>query len=86
MPPANPWPPHYYYQYLKSGKSFKIFPILYVDSGDGPVAIMDPKDPAKYLNLFVLPRHEVVLLKRVVTYFLNGRNERIIPLDSELED
>ncbi len=74
-------PPHYYFVYTKSGKSFKMFPILYGDSGDGPVALMDPVDPTKFLNLFVKPRAEVFLLKPRSSIFLNGPTEWLVPVD-----
>jgi hypothetical protein len=72
-PPGDRLHPHYYHHYSATGKSYKIFPILYEDSGDGPVALMDPKDPTKYLNLFIPPRIELTLLMPETTFFLNGR-------------
>jgi hypothetical protein len=73
-------PPHYYFVYTKSGKSCKMFPILYRDSGDGPIALMDPKDPTKFLNLFVKPSAEVLLLKPRTSFFLNGPTQWLVPL------
>ncbi len=57
-----------------------MFPILYEDSGDGPVALMDPADPTKYLNLFIKPRDEVTLFKPRSTFFLNGPHEWLVPV------
>jgi hypothetical protein len=78
--PAPP-PEHYYFVYTKSGKSFKMFPILYKDSGDGPVVLMDPVDPTKFLNLFVPPLEEVYLLKPMSSFFLNGPTEWLVAVD-----
>jgi hypothetical protein len=74
-PPVHPLRPHYYHHYSSTGISYKIFPILYEDSGDGPVALMDPRDPTKFLNLFIPPRQEVALLMSETTFFLNGRTD-----------
>ncbi len=59
-----------------------MFPILYEDSGDGPVALMDPADPTKYLNLFAPPREEVFLLKPRSTFFLDGPHEWLVVVDT----
>ncbi len=53
----------------------------FVQGGDGAFALVDPSDPTRYLNLFLAPKHEVILYKPRSSFFLNGPYEWLVEVE-----